>query len=68
MKTAPAVIFLVLLLVLLSGCASIKGVDINDEERAACIRDTCSVWTPFEIKELVLRAARRGYEIGKASI
>ena len=50
---------------LLTGCASMKGVEASDEERAACAAQGCTVWTERELRELVKRAAQMGYEAGK---
>jgi uncharacterized protein YceK len=52
---------------LLSGCANMKGVEANDEERAACAAQGCTVWTERELRELVRQAMRKGYEAGKAN-
>jgi len=59
---------LFLVAVLLSGCASIKGVEITDDERKACEQVTCSVWTEAELARLVRKFFSDGYKAGKASI
>ena len=51
---------------LLSGCATLKGVEATDEERKACAAETCTVWTERELRELVRQAMRKGYEAGKS--
>lgn len=52
---------LVLVLVLLSGCATIDGVKISDTERADCQRSQdCTVWAPAELHELASRAYTAG--------
>ena len=51
-------------LLLLSGCSSIKGVTISEPERATCEAKGCSVWTLDEIRALVTRAFRAGHEAG----
>lgn len=60
MKTA--LIFAVLLL---SGCATLKGVTATDDERRACAAESCTVWTDRELRMLVQRALEQGYRAGK---
>jgi hypothetical protein len=63
MKTA------VLAIVLLSGCASLPaGVEMSDEERAACEAAGCTVWTQAELEQLVRMAMQRGYLAGRQSL
>lgn len=64
MKTA----ILAIVILTLAGCATIPGLEISDEERAACERDGCSVWTVRELEDLVILAMRKGYENGRKSI
>lgn len=64
MKTAV----LAMVILALTGCATLKGVEISDEERAACEASGCSVWTRAELENLVREAMRRGYLAGKKSI
>jgi len=52
---------------LLSGCATLKGVEATDDERKACAAETCTVWTNRELRELVRRALQQGFEAGKAN-
>lgn len=60
MKIAIALAFI------LSGCASLPpGVEMTDDERAACAAAGCSVWTLAELQKLVGIAMRKGYDAGK---
>ena len=58
MKTA----ILAIVILTLTGCATLKGVEISDDERAACEADGCTVWTRGELEELVREAMMRGYQ------
>jgi len=58
----------ILAIVLLSGCANLPGVEITDEERAACEAQGCTVWTRAELQKLVQLAMKRGYEAAKKSL
>ena len=58
---------LILICVLLSGCASLSGVQMTDSERAACESQGCSVWRA-ELEQLVRAAMLKGYKAGKGSI
>ena len=59
---------LLLLSMLLSGCASLpSGVEMTDDERAACEAQGCTVWTMDELRKLIGMAMRKGYEAGKKS-
>jgi len=58
----------ILAIVLLSGCANLAGVEITDEERAACEAQGCTVWTLSELQRLVQLAIKKGYEAGKKSL
>lgn len=49
----------------LSGCATIPGVEISDEERAACKAEGCSVWTRAELEDLVRAAMLKGIEAAR---
>jgi len=51
---------------LLSGCTTLKGVEATDDERKACAAETCTVWTERELRELVRRAMKMGFDAGKA--
>ena len=63
MKTA------IVLALLLAGCAQLpKGVEMTDDERAACEAQGCSVWTLAELQKLVQIAAKRGYDMGRKSL
>ena len=60
---------LLLLSMLLSGCASLPpGVEMTDDERAACEASGCTVWTMDELRKLIGMAMRKGYEAGKKSL
>ena len=59
---------LLLLSALLTGCASLpSGVEMTDDERAACEAQGCTVWTMDELRKLIGMAMRKGYEAGKKS-
>lgn len=61
MKTA-----IVVLALLITGCASLpQGLEMNDDERAACAAAGCSVWTLAELQRLIGIAMRRGYQEGR---
>ena len=64
MKTAV----LAVVILTLTGCATLKGVEISDEERAACEADGCTVWTRAELEGLVREAMKQGYQAGKKSL
>lgn len=58
-----------LTIILLSGCASFPaGLEITDDERAACEAEGCSVWTQSELEKLVRAAMLRGYQAGRKSL
>ena len=60
---------LLLLSMLLSGCVSLPpGVEMTDDERAACEAQGCTVWTMDELRKLIGMAMRKGYEAGKKSL
>ena len=60
---------LLLLSALLCGCASLPpGVEMTDDERAACEAQGCTVWTMGELRKLIGMAMRKGYEAGKKSL
>ena len=60
---------LLLLSALLTGCASLpSGVEMTDDERAACEAQGCTVWTMDELRKLIGMAMRKGYEAGKKSL
>ena len=56
MKTA------LILCVLLAGCASTTGVQIDDKERAACAAEGCTVWTERELLQLARKFFREGWD------
>lgn len=64
MKTA----ILAIVILTLTGCATLKGVEISDEERKACEADGCTVWTKAELEMLVREAMKRGYLAGRKSL
>jgi 2-iminoacetate synthase ThiH len=53
-----------IVLLLLSGCASFEGVIMDDEERKACAAETCSVFTWRELQELAIRFFGQGFKAG----
>lgn len=63
---------LAIVILTLTGCATLPGVEISEEERAACEASGCTVWTRAELEDLVREAMRRGgmwlgrsrYELG----
>jgi uncharacterized protein YceK len=55
---------LICAVILLSGCASIEGVNATKGERRACAAETCSVWTDRELRALIQRALEEGYKAG----
>lgn len=60
----PATLLAIALM--LGGCAAtIPGVQISDEERAACAAQGCTVWTRAELEALVIEAMRRGVEAAR---
>lgn len=60
---------LILICVLLSGCASLPaGVQMSDDERKACEAETCSVWTVQELRKLITKALQQGYAAGRKSL
>lgn len=59
---------LLLCALLLSGCATIKGVEISEAEREACEAHSCTVWTPAELLGLLRRVWQGGYQAGVKSI
>jgi uncharacterized protein YceK len=50
--------------ILLSGCATMEGVNATKDERRACAAETCSVWTDRELRALIQRALEEGYKAG----
>lgn len=52
----------------LTGCAQLKGVTLNDAERAACEAQGCTVWTQSELESLARKAFKSGYAAGAKSI
>jgi uncharacterized protein YceK len=55
---------LICVVILLSGCATIEGVNVTKAERRACAAETCSVWTDRELRVLIQRAMEEGYKAG----
>jgi len=62
MKTA------LLAIVILSGCASIPGVQITEAERAACAASGCAVFTEAELRVFAAEFFKRGYLAGRKSL
>lgn len=59
----------VVLALLLSGCASLPaGVEMSEEEAAACKSQGCTVWTPLELENVAREFFKRGYAAGVKSI
>ena len=56
------------LFVLLSGCSSLPGVQISDNERKACEAEGCSVWTDRELERLAKSFFQKGYTAGMKSL
>ena len=61
MKTA------IVLVLLLSGCATLPaGVQMTEDERAACAESKdCTVWMLDELHQLANIAMQKGYRAGK---
>lgn len=57
-----------LIVLLLSGCASMPGVEADKGELAACAKSGCSVWTMDELTKLARKFYSEGYKDGKKSI
>jgi len=56
----------------LQSCAAVQQVPpwlhATPDELAACQADSCSVWTPDELKELIKMVFEKGYMAGKGSL
>lgn len=58
-----------LIALLISGCANLPpGVEMTEDERAACAAQGCSVWTFDELQRLVNMVMQRGYAAGRKSL
>lgn len=57
-----------ILALLLTGCSSIPGVVISDDERAACEAQGCTVWSLQQLESLARRFLQEGYKRGAKSI
>ena len=57
-----------LVVLLLSACTSMPGVVATDDERAACKKASCTVWTVEELTSLGRKFFREGVKVGKGSI
>jgi uncharacterized protein YcfL len=57
-----------LIALLLTGCASIPGLEMTDAERVACEQHGCTVWTRAELEQLIRLAMQRGYVAGRQSL
>lgn len=56
-------------MVLLTGCASMpQGVEMTEDERAACAAAGCTVWALEELQRLVGIAMQKGYAAGRQSL
>jgi len=54
---------------LLTGCASMPaGVEMSEEEAAACKAQGCTVWTPLELENVAREFFKRGYAAGVKSL
>jgi outer membrane lipoprotein SlyB len=54
----------------LTGCATTSapsGVEMTADEAKACAAETCTVWTPGEIRELIEMIFTRGFNAGAAA-
>jgi hypothetical protein len=58
----------VLLSLLLCGCVSFKGVQMDDDERKACAVEGCAVFTAHELRNLALKYIREGVILGRKSL
>lgn len=67
---AVAFVATLLAILALQGCATTDvarlGIQMDDDERAACALLTCSVWTMEELREFYQRAFLEGYQQGAA--
>ena len=52
---------LVLIIALLAGCSTIKGVTLSDDERRACEASGCTVWTEQDLEGLARLFFQQGY-------
>jgi len=68
LEDAMKTLILTIVILTLTGCATLAGVEISDEERKACERDGCTVWTKVELEMLVREAMKQGYLAGKKAI
>jgi hypothetical protein len=60
---------IILAAVLLCGCASLPpGVSMDEQEKAACAAEGCTVWTVAELQRLAREFFQRGYKAGKSSL
>lgn len=57
-----------ILAVLLSGCASIPGIELTEAEAKACKAEGCTVWTLKELTGMARRFFREGYQAGVKSL
>ena len=58
------VIFIALLL---TGCASIKGLEITDDERKACAVQSCTAWTEEQLARVARHFYLDGYKTAQQS-
>lgn len=57
---------LILTAALLAGCASLPtGVEMTDDDRAACAAMGCTVWTNEELGRPINLAMQRGFLAGQ---
>ena len=56
---------LMVVVLVLSGCATLKGVEMTEDERKLCEAEGCTVWTVQELQALVREAMQRGYLAGQ---
>lgn len=57
-----------LVVLLLSACTSMPGVKADKDERAACAKSGCTVWTVEELTSLGRKFFSEGVKVGKGSI
>jgi hypothetical protein len=54
-----------ILAILLAGCASFEGVQMNADEAKACKAEGCAVFTDHELLDLARKFFNEGYQAGK---
>lgn len=54
----------IIILALLTGCATNTGIKMTDEEKAACQAVGCTVWTEGELHMFAQKFFRDGWNAG----